>query len=170
VLFIWGLWLGVFENGKGDWPSDNEDLQSLLSTLGGIAATFFAVALNRPRQDEGDTERTHESNQPTVLSLPGASSAVLLRRTGLEGIGKASARVLGLVRLPEWEGLDRTVLVVFGTLLVLLFPLLTVGGFIEAVARDTNDVPAFIAKFAGPGLGLLVTAFALSASRLTRPR
>jgi hypothetical protein len=103
--------------------------------------------------------------------LPGASSAVLLRRTGLEGIGKASsARVLGLVRLPEWEGLDRTVLVVFGTLLVLLFPLLTVGGFIEAVARDTNDVPAFIAKFAGPGLGLLVTAFALSASRLTRPR
>jgi hypothetical protein len=135
VLFVWGLVLGLHGKANADWPTGNEDAQTLLSSIGGLAAVFFTVALNLPGKDP-----------PRVRA----------------------ARVLGFVRAPDWKGIDRKVLVVLGTLLVILFPLLTLAGFAETIWR-TDSTPGFIAKFAGPGIGILVTAVTVSASRLTRP-
>jgi len=137
VIFIWGLTLGAKGHGSPNWPIKNDQVQILLSTLGGLAATLFTVALNLPTKDK-----------------------LRLR----------AARTFGLVRpRAEWpQGFERSVLVVLGTTLVLLFPFMTLAGFIESLARP-DKTPSFIVNFAGPGMGILVTAVTVWLTGLTRP-
>ena len=173
VLFIWGLWLGAFENGHGAWPHDDERLQQALAALGGIAATFFTVALNLPRDEGGNSGgdgNTGGGGKPHIVPVPNESAGILIRKTGIAAASHAAARVLGLVRKPDWDGHDERVLVVLGTALVLLFPLFTLVGLGESIFRAERDVPAFIAKFSAPGFAILLTAVTVSASRLTRPK
>ena len=137
VLFARGLWLGVFDDGEKNWPTADEDAQAVLTAVGGIAATLFAVALN----------------------LPDNAS-----------FGSRAASTIGLRKLPGWDTIDRVVLVVFGTALVLCYVPFSIIGFFATIARAEADVPSFVANFAGPGFGILLTAFLIHASGLTRPR
>jgi hypothetical protein len=137
VLFPWGLVLAFTGKGHHDWPSSNEQVQSWLSTIGGLSATFFTIALNLPTHDK-----------PNIRA----------------------ARVLGLLRGTgiNWKRFDRKILVIVGTALVILYAPMAIAAFVVSLARP-EQTPDFISKFGGPGVGMLVTATLLWASRLTRP-
>jgi hypothetical protein len=144
VLFGWGTyraWRGI---GESTWPVDNEDLHTVLSGIGGLLATIFAVALNLPVND------TMGRRSARVLSI------ILPPKPDITGQARW-----------DWDKLENQVLTVVGVAMVLAYLMLVPLGFF-ATLFHADHTPDFIEKFSGPGMGVLVTAVTLWVGRLAR--
>jgi hypothetical protein len=143
ALFGIGTWRALRGTGDSNWPTDNADLQTVLSGIGGLIATVFAVTLNLP------TTETLGVRVARVLSVV---------RPPRDDDGN---------RVWRWESTEQRWLILLGLTLVISYAVLVPLGFIAALIR-TDHTPGFIAKFSGPGMGIFVTALTLFLGKLTR--
>jgi hypothetical protein len=143
VLFLLGVHRAWFRDAAPTWPVANEDVQSLLAGIGGIAATLFAMTLGLPTDD-----KVHRRSAKVLSIWPPRPDATGIRNW-------------------DWEGFERRVLVGLGVTLVLAYLVLTPLGLAATIWR-TDHTPEFIAKFSGPGVAALLTAATLWLGRLAR--
>lgn len=140
VLFTWGSLRGIRGIGDSNWPWSNADGQTLLAGIGGIATTVFAVALNLPKDSS--------------LYVRVASTLQLVPTNRF-------------LRAPSADSVERAALIFFGVLLTLSVPVLIVLGA-WATFKHSDSTPLFISKFAGPGLGILLTAATFWFAKIAR--
>jgi hypothetical protein len=136
---------------------------------------IFGVGLWLGWMENGhkDFPTSKEAGQAVIAGLGGLAATLFTVALNLprdrNTVFKRAAMTIGLRRWPGWDTIDRKVLIFFGVLLVICYIPFSIFGFVETLARKEEDVPAFIVSFAGPGMGILVTAVTISFSRLTRP-
>jgi hypothetical protein len=140
VLFTLGSIRGIRGEGMTTWPWSNEDGQTLLAGIGGLASTVFAIALNLP------TDPKPHERVASVLQL------VPTKR---------------FLRTPSADSVERVALIVFGILLTISVPVLIVLGA-WATFKHPDETPLFISKFSGPGLGILLTALVFWFAKIAR--